>query len=246
MKKFQTIDEARDYFKDIAYDKLEKKINLIGLSSNHIKDLSIEQLRGKIGEIDSILDDRKKIKETGELNYFRDENFSIPKEIEPEFGGFHFNVAENLINKKREILELIKLKDRATKIESISGLVDNISEPELQQKFKSELEELQNQAQKFEAEEQKLDEDTLKIKSIQRELELSKSKIDLFDKKSQIWLRILGKESIASILGGVILLIMSISLLVAMFVDIETSNIIESAFLLILGYFFGQAVSKSN
>lgn len=246
MKKFKSVFEAHQYYRGVAFNEHEEKVNLLGFSTPHLIALEVDQLRLKISEIDEILGNSKKLNETGEIEFDRDEHFQLPKDADPGFGGFIFTIGPNLIAKKKEILDLIKTKEREIKIESISELIQSISEPGLKKKFSKELKELEDQANRIEIEEKQLDEDEKRMKSIKEELEITKSKLDVFDKKSQIWLRILGRESVASILGGVILLLMCLSLLLAMFFGLKPSTVIESAFLLILGYFFGHSVSKKS
>lgn len=81
--------------------------------------------------------------------------------------------------------------------------------------------------------------------NISEVIEIERHKADMFKKKTDTWLKILGKESIASILGAILLLVLTICILVNMFLDKEPIKIVETAFLLILGYFFGQSVSRN-
>lgn len=243
MKTFKNVSEAQNYFGEIANNDIEKSVDKLGFSINNLKKLSVDQLRVKLEEIDIILGNRMKI-DLGTISFSRGVDFDLPARDAPGLVNIYFKPLPNLIKRKKQIFDIIKDKERETKIESISGLVKNISEPELKEKFSEELKKFKEHGKKLAIEEELINKEEQKISNEKEQLEISKEKLEILDNKSQIWSRILAKESIASIMGGFILLIMSLSLLAAMFFDIETTKIIESAFLLILGYFFGQAVSK--
>ena len=50
----------------------------------------------------------------------------------------------------------------------------------------------------------------------------------------------------ATILGGVLLLIITLFLIIAALAEVSVSQILSKAFLIILGYFFGQSVSRAS
>jgi hypothetical protein len=54
------------------------------------------------------------------------------------------------------------------------------------------------------------------------------------------------RETVAAIVGGVLLIALAVTLIVAMFLGIEPAEVVTNAFLLILGYFFGQAASATR
>ncbi|WP_336962007.1 hypothetical protein [Chryseobacterium contaminans] len=62
-----------------------------------------------------------------------------------------------------------------------------------------------------------------------------------FNNKYEVILKFLSRETTASIVGLFLLLTLGICLSVTMFLNKEPLKIIESAFLLILGYFFGHS-----
>ncbi|TDW49877.1 hypothetical protein EV144_102305 [Flavobacterium sp. 270] len=246
MRKFKTFDTTREYYEELSFKEFEKILDKMGFSSKDLKYLSSEQLRNKLEELDNLLKN-KELNEKHSTSYFENEDYILEdKRSAKNRVGFYISIETNLIAKKKEVFELLKSIERDDKIDSVSKLVKNIENKDLQTQLTKELKELQQQAGKFAQEEKAIDKEFNKINLIKEELELSRSRLDIFDKKSQIWLKILAKESIASILGGVILFIMTVSLLVSMFIGIKTTSIIENAFLLILGYFFGQAVSKNK
>jgi hypothetical protein len=68
-------------------------------------------------------------------------------------------------------------------------------------------------------------------------------RVELFERRWEVLRRLLVKDLMASAVGGVLVIALAIALIVGMFLSIEPSSIIANAFLLVLGYFFGQTVS---
>lgn len=62
--------------------------------------------------------------------------------------------------------------------------------------------------------------------------------------RSEMWQSWFARESVASIIGGFLLALITIVFLVAMFFKVVIPDIISNGFLVILGYFFGQATSS--
>jgi len=71
------------------------------------------------------------------------------------------------------------------------------------------------------------------------EIEMRKAKA-----RSEIWQAFLARESIASITGGILLILIIVILFMAMIAKLTVPDIIANSFLVILGYFFGQATGK--
>jgi hypothetical protein len=71
------------------------------------------------------------------------------------------------------------------------------------------------------------------------EIEMKKSKA-----RSETLQSFLARESVATIVGGFLLILIALVLLIAMFFKLTAPEIINNSFLVILGYFFGQATSN--
>jgi hypothetical protein len=70
--------------------------------------------------------------------------------------------------------------------------------------------------------------------------------IEAFERKSQVWQSFLERESIASIVGAVLLVALAVTLVMAMFIGTNPSEVVTNSFLIILGYFFGQTTSRRS
>ena len=83
------------------------------------------------------------------------------------------------------------------------------------------------------------------IERVNSEIEREKLKAELFERRSRVWLSFIERESVATIIGSLLLVLLSCSLVTAMFIDVEPSDIINNGFLVLLGYFFGQITSRA-
>ena len=72
------------------------------------------------------------------------------------------------------------------------------------------------------------------------------ARIELLERRSKVWLSFLERESAATIIGSVLIIIITVAQIIAVFHSIPPSDILNNAFLLILGYFFGQTTNKAS
>jgi hypothetical protein len=130
---------------------------------------------------------------------------------------------------EREFQEKSTLLDRTIsdmenidkKFNNIENIIINISDTEIRNKMTEEISSLKEETE-------------LKIK-------LEQQRIDGLERKSKIWLNFIQRESAASIIGGIILLMLTVALIFG-----KESQILSNGFLVILGYFFGQSSSKNK
>ena len=70
--------------------------------------------------------------------------------------------------------------------------------------------------------------------------------MELFERRSKVWFSLLERESAATILGGILLFIILITHVTAIFAKFSIPEILNNAFLIILGYFFGQSTQDRS
>jgi len=78
------------------------------------------------------------------------------------------------------------------------------------------------------------------------QMEDKKQTVELFERRTKIWLEILGRETVATIVGGILLLMLVIADIVAFILEKQLPEILQNTLLLILGYFFGQTVARAS
>jgi hypothetical protein len=85
------------------------------------------------------------------------------------------------------------------------------------------------------------EEDRFEHEAVQRQ-----HKVAVARARADITLSLLAREPVASIVGGVLLLALGAAMIAAMFMAIEVSEPVATAFWLILGYFFAQSVLRDQ
>jgi hypothetical protein len=125
-------------------------------------------------------------------------------------------------------------------ITQLESLVETIQDWPTQKALKNGLEELSADLAKDREQARKNELLRLQAELDERQIRM---KAEMFERRSASLLQWFTRESLASIVGSCLLVLFSISLLAAMFFGQKPLDIIVNAFLLILGYFFGQAAS---
>lgn len=233
---FNTTEEAYKYFKNSTESKFKRVLLRRGLDVEDIENDNLETLKIK-DELSAELLNNTGFLINNIISFKRPEQFEVTNS-EFEQSRLQYSLRNYLRNIHERIQERINVLEQSNKVESIKNLVGNLPENDLKDRLKIEIEELEAKKRELQIikEEEK--------ERLSDEIELGKHKTDMFVKKTDVFLKFLDRESVASIVGSLLLLIMGICLIVIMFRHEEPLKIIESAFLLILGYFFGH--SKNN
>lgn len=145
-----------------------------------------------------------------------------------------------LLERKRLILDRIQEISSFNKIKNLQDMVDQLSDGEAKKNLTKELNALREGAEKYQQEVQDITASETEVK-----IKLEQHRIDGLERKSKIWLSFLQRESAASIIGGMVLLMVTVALIGGMIFGAE-SQILSNGFLVILGYFFGQSSSKNK
>ncbi|KAA2223097.1 hypothetical protein [Chryseobacterium sediminis] len=236
---FPDLQTARNYVKLHAYGAFEDLLKDLKLDTKTISVLDQDELEEKLVMIDELLSNEDFINKHSFV-YTNKENFSITN-IGENFTGFNVSIKYKLNDIKEYIQIRINQLKRLSRVKSINELVDGLPENSVKENLLREIKDLKHQN---EISDQLLKQHQQIKSDINSEKEFLTAKTQSWKDKSDIILKFLDRESIASIIGSVLLLFMGICLLVMMFLGREPIKIVESAFLLILGYFFGH--SKNN
>ena len=145
-----------------------------------------------------------------------------------------------LLERKRLVIDRIQELSSKEKIENLQDVVDQLPEEEVKNKLSIELATLREDAAKY-----KQDIKDIAVREAEAAIKLEQQHIDGLERKSKIWLSFLQRESAASIIGGIVLLMLTVALISGMILGTE-SQILSNGFLVILGYFFGQSSSKNK
>lgn len=232
----KTIDELERRLYFDSYLQMEKIVDSKGFSIGELERLSVDGLNAQIRKITDLTHDQKGLEEFGLITFERDQDFSLPDDVAEGLSSYDYNPFRNLIERRRVIFDILKRRIREEKAESIRNL---LQETPYEDKIEERVTELKRQTEKLELEEREL-----RKKDLDATYENSSFK--KWKQKAKFYKKILSRESLASIVGAILLLIMGGSLTFAMFMEVETTDIVKSGFWVILGYFFGQATAKKT
>jgi hypothetical protein len=79
---------------------------------------------------------------------------------------------------------------------------------------------------------------------VSEEIARRREEREAFKEKWAIRQSLLARESVSTIIGGLLLILITLAQIVAAFLHVTTSQILDNAFLVLLGYFFGQTIAK--
>ena len=226
----RTFDET---IKEIFDSQLEK----LNLSENQIIKQDLPELRESLSRINDAIAHPEG---WGEL-YIK--YTSIGVILAQSSSDCHRNkvgILPILLERKKLILERIKELSEKEKLENLEGLAENLSEGEAKDRFLKEIEAIKNEASEYKRAIQ-----DITARETEATIKLEQQRIDSLERKSKIWLSFLQRESAASIIGGIVLLMVTVALIGGMIFGAE-SQILSNGFLVILGYFFGQSSSKNK
>lgn len=235
--RFETFEQAKEYFRPLAYDYFGRYLSITkGVFWNNISEKNLQELKDLEQQLVDLKNQRMLLFHHTKRFYDK-YNFEILEQTRTHIPFSLVDFINELLDKVRDKIYDI---EQFSKVMSIKELVNKLQETEIKEKLTSEIEDLE--AVKKEQELSKLSEKD----KFQEEIELGKHRAEMFAKRTDTFLKFLNRESIASIVGSLLLFIMGICLLVMMFLQKEPIKIIESAFLLILGYFFGHSKKTDN
>lgn len=140
-----------------------------------------------------------------------------------------------LIERKRLILDRIRVLVPQEQLEEFLGTIEEkVKDPQVRQ-------ELSNLLSGYMVEQQRIAQEAEKV--AYSDLDLALHEVEIRERKWRMRKSLLEREPVAVLIGGLLLFLLTGSLVVGMFMKIQAPEILANAFLLILGFFFGQSAS---
>ena len=206
----------------------------LGLTEDQIKTQNLEELKDSLERVNDAL---KSPELFGTVGVKFDFSLGAIISQNKNDATVEIGILPTLLETKKFIKDRMKLLEKETKIEKIQANIENVSEDE-SENIKQELE--INKTEYNQLKQQ------IELEQKPQESIPDQIKIGIFERKAKVYQSFLEKESVATILGGFLLIVLTFAFLIASFYNITMSQIVANCFLLILGYFFGQASTKSN
>lgn len=158
-----------------------------------------------------------------------------------------------LLKRKTLIIDRIATLGGKVQASTLRDLVDEVQDPDVQSRLKEEVDQLEAQSEHYRQEKREVESAKLSAElrqqSILSEIQIAKERAEIdrrqAESRAAIRQRFLERESVATIVGSFLLIILTGTLIVAMFTSTTVPEILSNGFFIILGYFFGQTAARS-
>ncbi|MGV9296732.1 hypothetical protein [Amycolatopsis sp. NPDC003676] len=209
-----------------------------GLDSSSLEKQSVDDLRASLVRLDDIIVRQQKKLELHE-DALATESGSKGRADALRKVNAHRSALKIALERREQILELINGLTVGQEIGKLRNAVSGVDDAGTKEEFHRLLGEFESKTDEIDGE---LKETSRNIAEV--EAAAMATDIDKYERKAKVWQNFLAKESVATYVGAAILLIMCLAVVAAMFAAVEINQVLSSAFLLVLGYFFGQSTGK--
>jgi hypothetical protein len=239
----QLLEGIRNFF--------EPQLVRLGLSESQIDSYILEDLKVYLETIDKAIDHPESFGVL-RLSFNAEAGAIIVKQ--DSSSHIEFGILPILLERRTRIINRIRHLEFEA---DLSNLEEEIAKS---QTDPTKLKSLEEELEEKKLEEARLGEDRLRDQQVPTAAGKSREssgevnplnrndqllfQVELQERKTAIRQSWFARESVASLVGGLLLLALATTMIVAMFSDTAVSQIVSNAFLVILGYFFGQAVRE--
>jgi len=214
----------------ILLKKIDSRLKDLGLAKDQISQQNLKELNQSLHRIDSCI--------------VRPGSF-LMQEFEDAINSvtdFKLKILPILLERRMFVLENIDDLVSSTKIFNLRNLAGRISDMSVKSSMDKSLDDLQKKNSILKKEYQKLEKLRLNIYSEQQKFHsISKELTERRDKTPKYFQ---SRESRTTLMMGILLILITSLIAIAPFVNIQVPDILNSAFLIILGFFFGQTIGR--
>ena len=214
----------------ILLKKIDSRLKDLGLAKDQISQQNLKELNQSLHRIDSCI--------------VRPGSF-LMQEFEDTINSvtdFKLKILPILLERRMFVLENIDDLVSSTKIFNLRNLAGRISDMSVKSSMDKSLDDLQKKDSILKKEYQKLEKLRLNIYSEQQRL--SSIAKELTERKNKTPKYFQSRESRTTLIMGILLILITSLTAIAPFVNIQVPDILNSAFLIILGFFFGQTIGR--
>jgi hypothetical protein len=229
---------------NITRDYFDPQLGNIGLTRDQISKQSLEELNESLVRVNDAIS-------------HPDGFGTLRLRIFPSGGRVNFVIADGsqdaqvevsilplLLERKSLILNRLKnlLGDKT--VRSLGDLVASVADPDLRAKIEGELSAMAEHSRRLVEQEGVVAQ--LQAEQItKRDEAVAKLRVELFERRLRAWTGFFARESMATYIGAFLLIMLTLVQIWTMLSGaVRTSEIINNAFLLLLGYFFGQSAGR--
>jgi hypothetical protein len=226
----------------------EPQLADLGLSVAAIENQDLSQLRSSLEKVNHFLAN------PNQLGTFRTTAksslsfVSIAAEATHEVGALPL-----LLKRKTLIVDRIAALGGQRQASTLRDLVEEVQDPDIQFRLRKEIDQLAEKSEQYLQEKREIESAKqaadLRQQSLLSEIQIAKERAEIETRQAEsraaIRQRFLERESVATIVGSFLLIILAVTLIVAMFTSTSVPEILSNGFFIILGYFFGQTAVRA-
>jgi uncharacterized protein Smg (DUF494 family) len=227
------LEAARAYF--------EPQLESIGLSAEKIERQTLEELEASLSNVNDAIQHPESFGSLS-LSFQVSQGKLLPVLATAPEGQINIGILPILLERKSMILRRIGiLRPQAQLSELKKVVVDTVEDPKardsLLESIEISKEEAVVQAQFLQAQADQTDQERERLLLF---------KFKMMERKSALRRSWFERESIAGVVGALLLVSLGTAVIISMFTHTPASQIVTSSFLIVLGYFFGQAGSNQR
>jgi len=218
-----------------AHISLEAKLRELGLGVDQISQQNATDLQQSLRRLDDCI-------RSADFNKIA---VQIPVREYPSGEvrelAFQVGTLPRLLERKQLILERLSGVAADAKVTQLLSVVEQQTASPQRNELQKQITELRAEAQRFRSEAEA-------AANAQRRAEEEQRgrlyEVEVFERRSKVWQRLLERESVATVLGAIMLVGMLIFICALSVAGRPIPDIINNTFMIILGYFFGQTVAR--
>ncbi len=221
--------------RDFAAKFFQPVLAELRVSDEHLAGQSLSQLKASLSRIDEALSNY-------EAYGVYEASMSFKFLVIDTAAASRQDIRPFLLERKRAVLDCIRAKEAENRVQTLAGLIEeHVESEETRKTMKSKLDELEHASQAY-------SEHMSEVARRQQDLSIEEKRhaltMQFMEKKYQIFQRFLERESAATIIGMVLVILITLALFVSLAISRDALQVLSNGFLVILGYFFGTSSTK--
>ena len=211
-------------------NQIDSRLTYLGLGKDQISQQPIKELNQSLHRIDYYIENP---------GFFLNQKFGYDLSAETDF---KLNLLSILLERRMFVLESYDKLVGKMKNYDLRRLIKRISDSNVKASIEKIFNELQMKNSILKKEYQKIEKLRLNINSEQQKYSPSPEELTEKENKTSKYFPI--KKSVTTLVMGTLLILIAFLIAVSSFVNISVPDILNSTFLIILGFFFGQAIGN--
>jgi hypothetical protein len=228
---------------EIVRSYFEPQLERIGLSLAQIERQNLNELKESLAKVNDAIANSEGF---GTLKLNLSANVGLFVTQSRQEALIEVAILPLLLERKSLILRRIRNLSDIEKERELSALVERVEDPELREKIHAELSQTADETRRAVEQESAVAE--AQARQIeQRDRALAQLRTELLERRLRAWRGFFARESMATYIGAILLIVLTgIEAWVLVSGTSYKSEIINNAYLLLLGFFFGQNATRGS